>query len=199
MAGTSISGLYMVERYSFSTSINTVGAFVERLLADESTLRADEPSPHPPGHDILVNLDDPNRIRVRHAATGAQTPSPILEVTLHPAPHGLNLTCEMLPAHASFSAAERAHLKKEDEDDYDEERSLPGVLLNIGLQDWDELFLYALWVVARPLVWVFYGLRWIVRRWQHRSGMALYAKKIVEVIEHVANAEDNAESRSAPR
>lgn len=187
----------MVERYSFSTSINTVAAFVERLLADESTLRADEPSPHPPGHDILVNLDDPNRIRIRHAATGAQTPSPILEVTLHPAPHGLNLTCEMLPAHASFSAAERARL--EGDDDYDEERSLPGVLLNIGLQDWDELFLYALWVLARPLVWVFYGLRRIVRLWQHRNGMALYAKNIVAVIEHVAKAADNAELRPAPQ
>lgn len=188
----------MAEHYRFSTSISTIEAFAERLLAQEATRRTDERSPDPPGNEILVNLDDPYRVRIRHAATGAQTPSPILEVTLCPAPHGLNLACEMHPAHTSFSAAERAQREAEDNHGGDDERSVPGVLLNIGLQDWDELFLFALWVLARPLVWIFCGLRWLVRLWRHRSGMGLYSKKLLAVIEEVAKAEDNPESRAAP-
>mgnify|MGYP000256185247 CR=1 FL=1 len=172
----------MDERYSVSTSLRTVEAFAERLLARESTLRTDDPSPSADEHDILVNLDDPNRIRLRHTCSAEQVQSPILELTFHPAPHGQYIVWTLLPVGASFSAAERAN----DEAFAPPKPEPAEVALEVVLWDWESLVERVFGRLFRFTVRMLDGFVNLLSTRQYRKGVALYSKKLMAVVEEVA-------------
>ncbi len=176
----------MAEIHRFSTSIGTVDAFVQRLLTREGTLVTDDPIPHPPGNEILLNLDDENRIRLRHYASPTQAPSPILQVDFEPAGGGLVLTCEVLRADAPFSAAERAPPPELGEPEPFEALDILDPASAIGERVFFLVF-RGFFNLCRRL---WQGICWLSERtlgpWRHRRGMALYGTKLIALVGNVA-------------
>ncbi len=94
-------------RYRFTSAVRTPQAFIEQLLAGPRTIVSDDPIHDPPEYDILVNVDDGARVRVRHYASPQGVASPILQLDLEPEPGGLAIECVVLNRHAPFSKAAR--------------------------------------------------------------------------------------------
>lgn len=154
----------MRRTYTFKTPIRSAGDFTERLLSMENALVSDDPIPYPPGHDILLNVDDDNRVRIRHYAPPTEVASPILQLDFTAAPYGTEIQCEVLDADTPFSAAERAALSEIQ-------------ALTRAEPDATSILLRRLW-------------RWLdtrfLRPWQRRRGMERYGKKLLALVKDVA-------------
>ena len=180
----------MAETYRFSTSASTAEAFVQRLLARGDTQITDDPIPHPPGEHLLVNVDDPGRIRIRHYASPTEVPSPILRVDCTPTTGGMKLECEVLRSDAPFSAADRAPpepLEPEPLDAWDVLDPVDAVSERLFV-----LLLRGLFGIIRSAC---LGVAWVFKRifgaWQHRRGMSLYGAKMVAAVKAAAEVEDS--------
>lgn len=176
----------MAEIHWFSSSAGTVDAFVQRLLAREGTLVTNDPIPHPPGDQVLVNLDDPDRVRIRRYASPTQAPSPILQLDFEPGQEGVRVRCEVLRADAPFSAAEREPL-----DDLGDPE--PFEALDI-LDPFNALGERIAFLTIRGLIdlirrlWL--GAGWVSDRifgaWRHRRGMAMHGGRLIALVGDIA-------------
>lgn len=177
---------WMAERHRFSTSIGTVDAFVQRILSREGTSVTDDPIPHPPGSQILLNLDDQDRIRLRHYASPTQAPSPILQVDFEPVGNGLRLECEVLRADAAFSAADRAPPEDLGEPEPFEALDLLDPADAIGERVIFLILRGSINLIRR--LWI--ATCWLSSRlfgpWRHRKGMTLYGDRLIALVREVA-------------
>lgn len=107
-------------QYQLASALPTQDAFVERLLASGKTIVSDDPIHYPPEYDFLLNLDDPNRIRIRHYGSSAWYGSPILQLDVTPMPWGLALACSFVASNSPFSAQEQAAQRQLEALDIDE-------------------------------------------------------------------------------
>ncbi len=154
----------MRRTYTFKTPIRSAGDFTERLLSTENALVSDDPIPYPPGHDILLNVDDDDRLRIRHYASPSEVASPILQLDFRATAYGAEIRCEVLDADAPFSAEQRAALAEMQAVTHAEPDATSILLGSLSR-----------WLDAR-----------FVRPWQRRRGMERYGEKLLTLVKDVA-------------